>query len=143
MKKKKDVIVWDQFAKSINDDSEHSKNKDSIPTFTRNYETDERKNFFYILRKIKYFKPIMIAAFSALLIGSILGFIVLNVLTNLNGEPTDPTEETMKSQVAQNNEPKQSNVDQRQLFTLESMQGQVIQVGVFSSRDNADEWINR
>lgn len=139
MNKKKDIIVWDQFDKVKSIESNSEKNKESIPAYTRNYEEDDRNNVLNITSKIKTFKPIMIAIFSALLIGSVLGFMMLNLLTQLNDDSDHLEPEVSKTAVS--NEQKLSNSEEIQKFTLKSMSGQVIQVGVFSKTENANEWI--
>lgn len=143
MKKKKDIIVWDQFAKAIDKDSDSSKSKESIPTFTRNYEEDKGKSVFQLIRKIKHFKPIILAVFSALFIGSVLGFFLLNLLTNINGDSNLVDKETTTNQAIHYDKNDQPKDDQRQLFTLDGMNAQVLQVGVFSKKENAKEWLER
>lgn len=140
MDKKKDVIVWDQFEQTKKDDYNRSKSEESIPTFTRNYESNKRKSAFNVLKKVKSSKPIILTVFSALFIGSVLGFMMLNLLTNLsNGH--NSYDQAVKSQTTIKNDQKQSDQEQRQLYTANSMSGYVVQVGVFSKKENAEEWI--
>lgn len=132
MDKKDKIIVWDQFEEVENKESIDG---DSIPTFTRDYD-QEKKRQHILGKKIKTFKPIVIAIFSALLIGSILGFLMLNILPNLNG---NSDREVSSSQINLS-EDNHSSSDQPN--TLKNMSAYVLQVGVFTKKQNADDWIS-
>lgn len=102
-----------------------------------NYREDDRsKKRLPIGKKINILKPMMIAIFSAILVGSILGFFMLNMFTNLGEDIESHSQEP--TNVHANPVDKADHTVSA--ATLEGMRAFVLQGGVFSKAENADEW---
>lgn len=139
MKKDKDIIVWDQFDKIKNDESNH----ETLPTFTRNYKVEEVSLWQRIKNKMKELKSILIAIFSAMVIGSVLGFIMLNLMTNFNNQQNNHNDHAVSGQTSVKNKQNPSDQEDNKTSTLNPMSGQVLQVGAFNKKENADDWVKK
>lgn len=140
MKKKDDIIVWDEFEQVTKKETENQVNEEKFPTFTRNYEVDEPSRTRKITNHIKRLKPFMIAMFSALFIGSVVGFVMLNFLTNVSDHPQDLQQQPVSNQmkIEDANQDVADHAEAQLSYTLKPMHGYVLQVGVFNERDNAE-----
>jgi len=105
-----------------------------IPTFARKSDNTNPLN-----KKSKWsaFKPVVISVSAAIFIGSILGFIMLNMFGNINdlsNHGNNP--EATNAVVADEDTEKKSNAsDEHKTITAYVLQG-----GVFSEKSNADQW---
>lgn len=145
MKKKKDIIVWDQFDQVDIKEEENHANEEKVPTFTRNYEIDELSRMQKITHHIKKLKPFLIAMFSALFIGSVLGFVMLNFLTNVNDQPNNAQQHAVSNQATVENETYSAEAqpdEQQTEYNLNAMRSHVLQVGVFNEKENAEMWMS-
>lgn len=131
--------------KQVNRSETDNPEEEEIPTLTRqeieetNQPNNEKKgrNIFYGLR------PFFTAVFSALLIGSLLGFLMINMFTNLdkNTNQNDDLVAAHTDPDHDDNAVKEDKTEQLDAIELEAISAYVLQVGVFSERKNADEWI--
>lgn len=132
MEHKQNDISEEQSKDQETSETEHIKqmNTSLIPT---KYEENQRITQG---KKTAFLKPMIIAVFSAILVGSILGFFMLNMFTNLEGE-------------AESHEQKPTNVhanpvdqvdNELSSASLQGMSAFVLQGGVFSKAENAKEW---
>lgn len=83
-------------------------------------------------------KPILVAVSSAVIIGSILGFIMLRMFGGIETEAPGQIANPVTG-VSENTADEQSG---KQAITLEAMNTFVLQGGVFSKQQNAEEWAN-
>jgi stage II sporulation protein B len=118
---------------------ESSENR--IHTFAREYDTTLMlaKTTSKKQSKFEMFKPIIIAIFSAAIIGSIMGFVMLKIIVNfdndLNGTPAIALPSGGKEQEDQG---EGNNSTTTSLYTIEPMSAFVLQGGVFLSSANAE-----
>lgn len=157
MDKKKSVIV------SINGKQSHlqessrvnrSHNKQSVgkyeqtPNEVQPYEKDysftsKQKDSIKQRPSLHHMKPLLIAIFSALTIGALLGFIMLVMFKGVGDQPpsqsavTNNSEENENNNDDQNEEMEQGGDD---LVNVQDVQAYVLQSGVFSEMENAKEW---
>lgn len=107
-----------------------------IPTFARKSENTHplnKKNKRGIL------KPVVISISAAIFIGSILGFIMLNMFGNINDlSSNENTPEAMNAVAADENTDKDGkNPDN----VMKGLTAYVLQGGVFSEKANAEQWV--
>lgn len=113
-----------------------------IHTFARNYDTSslssskaKKQTTFHM------FKPIIIAIISALIIGSIMGVVLLNIIVNFdnnwNGTPAVAMPIEGEEKGKDDNQGNASTGDTSP-YMLDSMFAFVLQGGVFSSTANAE-----
>ena len=109
-------------------------NEDPIPVFARSSDTDIKRPEKD--SKFSYFKPIIIAILSAIVIGSILGFIMLRMFVGIETELSSQSSNTLPIvDKDQDNESAETNQS-----SLESIEAYVLQGGVFSEQANAEAW---
>ncbi|MFC4022639.1 hypothetical protein ACFOUV_02255 [Oceanobacillus longus] len=118
-----------EFAAAL-DDSD-----DTIPVLTGLHKSKKagskmRKN------KYQYFKPIIFAIGSAIIVGSILGFVMLRLFVDVEADMVGQT---------LNNNPSTAVTENKETTTtssinLEPLQAHILQVGLFSEKVNAEEW---
>lgn len=91
-------------------------------------------------KKEYFLKPVIIAIVSAIVIGSILGIIMLNLFVNLDNGPTNTI--TGNAPVTNNNTNTKEKAAEKgkATVTLASMNAYVLQAGVFSEESNAKEF---
>lgn len=94
-------------------------------------------NAFQKKRKVKLFHPVVLSSIAALLIGTVLGLMVIqffigsdNTYDLWGSQSTVPKATTGASPSA---------TEQPQTIQLEAMQAYVLQAGVFSEKENADQ----
>lgn len=110
-----------------------------IPLITHKYEESKKPSHQVTLdKKQSFMKPIILASSAAILIGGILGFIMLNLFTNIGGNlkyaDKDPT--------SVHADPVEKITEDKSEIILKEMGAFVLQGGVFSEKVNADEWAN-
>lgn len=104
----------------------------------KNYSIDRHEKTVKVKGK-SFMKPVIITVFSALLIGSVLGFFMLNVFTNLGEKVSGDDQE-----IANAHADRQDKEDhETSLVTLQEMAAYVTQGGVFSEAANAEEWAKK
>ncbi|HLR40290.1 MAG TPA: SPOR domain-containing protein [Virgibacillus sp.] len=105
-----------------------------IPTFARKSDNMNPLN-----KKSKWgaFKPVVISISAAIFIGSILGFIMLNMFGNINDLSNHGNNPEATNAVAadKDTEKKSNASDEQKAITAYVLQG-----GVFSEKANADQW---
>jgi len=105
-----------------------------IPTFARKSDNTNPLN-----EKSKWsaFKPVVISVSAAIFIGSILGFIMLNMFGNINDLSNhENNPEATNAVAADEGTEKNSNASDEQ----KAITAYVLQGGVFSEKANADQW---
>ncbi|GAB3050191.1 SPOR domain-containing protein [Virgibacillus ainsalahensis] len=111
---------------------------DPIPVFVRPVKkkntTNKKQN------KSKSIKPVLLASISAIVIGSILGVVMLRMVTGIEGEAVqgDGTPPVTVGTGEEDESPTESSE-----FTLKQMEAYVLQGGVFSESANAKEWADK
>lgn len=111
-----------------------------IHTFTRNYDTpllsqssSKSKSNFHI------FKPIIIAIISAIIIGSIMGFIMLKIIVNFDNDLTVTQDYVAPTNGEENgNEGTTTTSTETSQYKIDAMSAYVLQGGVFSSVAGAE-----
>lgn len=96
----------------------------------------ERSGFFNI--QMSKVKNILIVIASALLIGSMLGFMMIKMITNF--EPDLNEEPLVANASLKDNDTKEANPTDLETLHLDKIHAFVLQVGVFSEVENANEW---
>lgn len=152
MEKNKAILVEDngkQLKYKLNDRTNHSAEKelaaaledsddteDSVPVITglnktKNPLNKKKRHIFY------YLKPIIIAVASAIIIGSILGFGMLRLFVNVEGDVTgEVPNNNNPSTVAENNEATAGSAS----VQLEPLEAHILQAGIFTEKENAEQW---
>ncbi|GGA85942.1 hypothetical protein [Ornithinibacillus halotolerans] len=115
--------------------------EDRIHTYTREYDITSigNQSAIHKINKFDMFKPIIIAIASALIVGSILGFVMLKVIVNFdNSLNSSPAILVPDKENGTNNNDDTSSQD-RTLYTIEPLSAFVIQGGIFSTLENANK----
>lgn len=145
MSKRRPIIVWKNGKKTkmrrlkINDNKpKHSFKKDSDEKNNRKPDSfihpiSISKNRHNKQRVSKRVKTVIVAFLSAIIIGTILGFIMLHMMTNINGSYRADSSTNV-------NEVKSNSANATTSIELEEMNAYVVQAGVFSETSNAKEW---
>lgn len=129
-----DHIEDNQEISEENHDSEMN-----LPVITREYKTVHENK---VNRRLTYMKPIIIAVVSAVFIGSLLGFFMLNMFTSFGGEGESNHETSIDYSTNKLDEAEEKDA-QISSSTLESMTAYVLQGGVFTEEKNANEWAKK
>ncbi len=120
-------------------------NGDEVPTFVRRH-SDDSSNEHYFGQKSRFsaFKPIILASVSAIIIGSVLGFFMLNMFVDIDKglsqqNYTVPAavddEETSK----EGSETESASDEVTSSTPIESVNAFVLQAGKFEGEANANE----
>ena len=128
--KKHSSTTTKQTAASVEDSDK------SIPVLTG---SSKSKNAFSKKRPGNFhtFKPLIVAIISALIIGSALGFFLLRLFVDVEGQIAgEATDHVPSAALAENNAPAADSTD----VQLDSLQAHVLQAGIFSEEANAVEW---
>lgn len=114
---------------------------DPVPIFARQTETNNnQKKSFNKRIKLKPFKPVMLAISSAIVIGSILGIIMLRMFVGIESEIAQGNNNSPVAGV--DNEDNGNNTEAGlSAFSNGSIDAYVLQGGVFSEVENADDWV--
>ncbi|MBP1968803.1 stage II sporulation protein B [Virgibacillus natechei] len=114
---------------------------DPVPIFARQTETNNnQKKSFNKKIKLKPFKPVMLAISSAVVIGSILGIIMLRMFVGIESDIAQGNNNLPVAGV--DNEDNGNNTEAGlSTFSNGSIDAYVLQGGVFSEMENADEWV--
>lgn len=116
---------------------------DSIRMIARPVDDQHKIKQFPIQRKghIRTFKPFIIATISALVIGTSLGIMMLNMITNVNHHVNQTPSQTIaplpEEDVNKDGDEKIGN-EQISSVSLDAISAYVLQGGVFSERENAE-----
>lgn len=145
MNKRRPIIVWKSGKKTkirrlkINDSKyKHPFKKDSYENNNRKSDSSihsfsSSKNRRSKQRIPRRLKTVIIAFLSAIIIGTILGFVMLHMMTNINGGHRVASSTNI-------DEKENNTVNDTTSIELEEMSGYVVQAGVFSDPSNAKEW---
>lgn len=109
-------------------DKKEKQNKDPVPKLKKKRS---KNSFNFRINSIGRFKSYIIAGSTALIIGAILGFIMLNMLTNVDQITSDG-----KQPVAASNDENQERKHQE----IDEMNAYVLQLGVFGEKENSEHW---
>lgn len=104
---------------------------------------DSKKHSQRPPKKKKVIRPIVVASASAVVIGAILGFVMLNMFAQLEENPVNSVAHIDSIQKSDDTtETNNTGVANAQLTTmmLDAINGFVLQAGVFSTEENADAW---
>ena len=141
MDKKERAFVW---KKDKHSDRSQIKpyEKKAIPTYTGADKLTKKKQGR--VQRSVHFKPILTAGISAIMIGTIMGMIMIHLFTNLTdaGEPEDHTAVTStlpKEDEQTKEEADEGNNEKEGQAVLSGMNAYVLQAGVFSNQENADD----
>lgn len=107
---------------------------DPIPTFARKPENMDPVNKS---KKWRSLKPIVIAVVAAIITGSVLGFIMLNMFGSIEDDLGKNGNEVATTGAASNDD---GNKDSNASESQKSVDAFVTQGGVFSEKENADQW---
>jgi len=139
--KKERAYVW---KKDKHSDQSQIKpyEKKAIPTYTGADKLTKKKQGG--IQRSVHFKPILTAGISAIMIGTIMGMIMIHLFTNLAdaGEPEDHTAVTStlpKEDEQTKEEEDEGNNEKEGQAVLSGMNAYVLQAGVFSNQENADD----
>lgn len=93
-------------------------------------------------KKRKVIQPIAIASISAILIGSVLGIVMLNMFANLEDSPVNQVShiDSIQKSNTTDSDRSGSTDTEHTTMTLEAINGFVLQAGVFSTKQNAESW---
>ncbi|MEN2765725.1 hypothetical protein [Ornithinibacillus xuwenensis] len=112
-----------------------------IHTFAREYDPSLMLSKSHATKNgnLNIFKPILIAIISAIIIGSIMGFVMLKIIVNfdndLNNNPTVATADADKDASEKNGI---ANGSEGSLYKIDTTSAFVLQGGVFSEKANAE-----
>lgn len=133
MKKKNKIIVWNQFDQT---EKEEEQDQREIPVFSRTYDV-KLSRWQQIIRTIVQARHHIIAVFSALAIGTIIGFIMLSLLSNIGQSYKNPEENVVSIQKqGENEKDRNDKAEETETKTIEKMNHYVIQAGVFQKNDS-------
>lgn len=121
-------------------------NGDEVPTFVRRHSEDSN-NEHYFGRKSRFssFKPIILASISAIIIGSVLGFFMLNMFVDIDKglsqqNYTIPTTVEDDEEATKEDDDKETASDEViSAAQIQSMNAFVLQAGKFGDEANANE----
>ncbi|GAA0601482.1 hypothetical protein GCM10009001_17820 [Virgibacillus siamensis] len=118
--------------------SEDSDEADQIPALVRK-QTPEHGHFFQHKNKFSAFKPLLIAIFSALLIGTGMGIFMLNMFVDIDNSLAQQNDgNSMHGLAAGDNENGSESADTAgTVETVKPISAYVLQAGVFSDKENA------
>jgi stage II sporulation protein B len=118
---------------------QESSEEEPIPVLTK--EDSNSKNKSGNSTGFRRFKPIIIAIVSAVVIGSVLGFVMLRMFVGIDHELAAPDPNSSPNPVVNANGDKQQT--EAKPVKLEAMNAYVLQGGVFAEQANADEWVDK
>ncbi|CQR48010.1 Stage II sporulation protein B [Paraliobacillus sp. PM-2] len=126
----KEPYNWYQEQAASLDDNEEPNEFERRST---NYDTLPKK------RDKTYLKRVLLTASMAIMIGIGFGFFVLKMFVQIDDtKPTISNQET--SAITEEEEDSSASNQEKTTVTLESITGYVVQAGLFSTTDKADEW---
>lgn len=129
--------IHDEHASAL----ENTDKDEQVPTFDRNHSIDDKygKKYKKARKSLGRYKPIAIAAVSAVVIGIGLGIIMLKMFDGIGSEASGGLD---KSTSALNTDPSsiQGAGDSTKDATIEPISAFVLQAGVFSTKENAAAW---
>lgn len=138
--------------KEFNEEHAATVEDSDIPELIRQ-DSDNPDNTIYFTRKSKFrsIKPFLLATLSAVLIGSFLGFFMLNMFVDIND---DISRQGGSSPLAASSDEEEDNTsdddnggsyngdDDMSPVTIESRNAFILQAGKFSEKENADEMVS-
>lgn len=122
----------------------HSKIKD-LDTNKNKVDEKSKKNTGKLSsnKSNRSIKPMLVAVISALLIGSMLGFIMIKMITNIDlNVKNDPVTANAGLNDDENKDDTDDQTDLK-VSHIDKLNAYVLQVGVFSKIENAKEWENK
>lgn len=110
-----------------------------VPMFARPIDHQQKIKQFPQQKRhdIRTFKPIIIAVISALVIGTGLGVIMLNMITNINDHVSNGSAQHV-SPVTDNSDTHTEETSDQIEVTLDAISAYILQGGVFSEQENAE-----
>ncbi|ALX48210.1 hypothetical protein [Lentibacillus amyloliquefaciens] len=154
------IEVWKNGKKkTITQDDTEAKEKDSIknysdeqagtiedsdiPELIREHNDDsdsENKIHFTRKSRLKAFKPFIIAALSAIVIGSVLGFFMLNMFGDINDNISlQGNSSSLAAAGDEDDQAASGESNDKSLVTIDSGNAFVLQAGKFSEKENAEQ----
>jgi len=154
---KKSTILIRENGRPLNKDAAYSKQNDNNETVrseqAATVQESEDQPEYQPLKSVKQnylngktrfhkLKPILLAVCSALMIGSVLGFIMLRTFGGIETEQVNQTTNQIPAVSDDSDEQQEDNNGQAgdTSFVLEPVDLFVLQAGVFSDQSNADQW---
>lgn len=115
-----------------------------IPAYER-FHSSKRKHgrnrlFGRDLKGSSHLKTIAVAVISAIVIGTFLGFIMLNMFDGIGTATNGDSGSGSVSTVDSNNS---ETAENESAFDLDPLQAFVLQGGVFSDEENASDWVHK
>jgi stage II sporulation protein B len=130
---------------SSNDDEKNTiysfEDPPKIKVLQRNYSDD--KSIFTKLPKIKHF---IISGVAAILVGVILGFIMIKLLSDVDVKNAEDAGTIIRNPSDTEETPIESTTDSKSeaedkvTYTFDEITQHMVQIGYFSSRETAEEW---
>ena len=108
---------------------------ESIPEYVRYTNNRPGKNPH---RSFKIFQPIIVAILSAIIIGSVLSFVMFQVFVSVEEDLANQSQIQQLPAAADSNTANETAAE-KSLFSLEAIHSFVLQAGVFSEKANADQ----
>lgn len=125
--------MWKDSNLTENSNNSQQDSKTTVPNKTSfHVRPDDKKAKFTTL------KPIIIATFSAITIGVILGVLLLSMFTRLPNDNSNLHVTSPKNE--KDNENSNTKKNEFNTYELPEINAHVLQVGLFSEKKNAEEW---
>ncbi|MEN1970485.1 hypothetical protein WMZ97_20715 [Lentibacillus sp. N15] len=140
-RRKRRRVIRDEQASTV----EHTKNDDSIPTFERSHSFPDKHKGYRLFGKGQKgrhlnLKPILVAILSAVVVGGLLGFIMLNMFNGIGYQTNGESGQQNLAGTGSESDASKTTA-QGSSMTLPSLSAFVLQGGVFSTQDNAKQWV--
>lgn len=139
-------IKMNQSEKLHSNKTNQTLNNNLKTTPKRIYSLQEKKgaNYHSNRGKKSLIKSFVMPIISAVIIGSLLGLVMLNLFANLEDNQVDTVNNSVPVTTNHSNDDKNTATDKPQdsetSFTLEKLNGYILQAGVFSEKENAMTW---
>ncbi|WP_167751323.1 SPOR domain-containing protein [Lentibacillus salicampi] len=144
--KKNDQFPEEKYSiKEFNHEHAAALEESDIPELTRQDSEDYNRELYYAKKpRFKAFKPFLVATISAIVIGSVLGFFMLNMFVDINADINQENGSPISAAAGDEDndaggEGNQAEADGGTAITAEAVDAFVLQAGKFGEKANADE----
>lgn len=91
-------------------------------------------------RPYSRYKPVIIAISSAIVIGCVLSIIMFQVFVNVETGFNDQAVQSIPALSTNNKQDSVSQNEETKMYSIDPIQGYILQTGVFSEQENAETW---